>query len=254
MLKPFPWHRYSKKLIKRILSPRLYGRFTEEDTKKRGMRFARGNAGAIDDSNYIELTWIVDPEDGTIVDATYQTFGQSALIGAAEFATELLIGKNYDQAKRISAELIDREARDKGSSFAFPNETYPHLNLVIDAIDQAAEMCGDIPLPTAYAAPPAPTDIGDVPEGGYPGFEALNVQQKLSLIEEILNQDIRPYISLDAGGVEVINLVDNQVIISYSGACTSCYSSTGATLSYIQQTLRAKLSPALDVTPDFTLE
>lgn len=253
-MNPFPWTKYGEKLSRRIVAPVKFGSFTQDDAKKRALRLATGSAGDLLDGNFVELYWLVDPEDGTIVEALYRLFGQSALIGAAEFASDLLVGKNYDQAKRISAELIDKEARDKGGDNAFPKETYPHLNLIIDAIDEAAESCDDIPLPTAYVAPPAPTDFGETVEGGYPGFDQLNLKQQIAIIEEVLNQDIRPYISLDAGGVEVINLLEGRkVIISYQGACTSCYSSTGATLAYIQQVLRAKVHPDIEVAPDFTL-
>ncbi|MDB6081949.1 MAG: hypothetical protein JWO53_1221, partial [Chlamydiia bacterium] len=89
-----------------------------------------------------------------------------------------------------------------------------------------------------------------VVEGGYPGFKDLAIKQKIALIEEVIAKEIRPYIELDAGGVAVMNIIDNEVIIAYSGACTSCHSSTGATLSYIQQTLRAMLDPDIVVTPD----
>lgn len=71
------------------------------------------------------------------------------------------------------------------------------------------------------------------------------------VIEEVMKEEIRPYIELDGGGVEVINLLNNrEVIIAYEGSCTSCFSSTGATLSYIQQTLRAKVHPELIVIPN----
>jgi NifU-like protein len=56
---------------------------------------------------------------------------------------------------------------------------------------------------------------------------------------------------LDAGGVTVVNLInDKELLISYQGACTSCYSSIGATLSYIQQVIRAKIHPDITVVPD----
>ena len=66
---------------------------------------------------------------------------------------------------------------------------------------------------------------------------------------------MRPYIALDAGGVEVLNLVDDhQVLIAYQGSCTSCYSAVGTTLSYIQQVLRNKVHPSLVVVPDIDFD
>ncbi len=250
----FPWSRYSKKLNAKIERPRCFGFFTQEQSKEREMRLALGQEGSIGDGNFVRFYWLIDPNDGLIVDARFQVYGQSALIGAAEIACELVIGKNYDQARRMSADLIDKQARDRSDISAFPKETSSHLNLVLEAIDNAANQCMDIPLATHYVAPPAPIlDIGDILEGGYPGWEMLSKEQKLTLIEEIIARDIRPYIELDAGGVQVLDLVNqNEVLIAYQGSCTSCFSATGTTLSYIQQIIRGKAHPSLIVIPDLS--
>lgn len=250
---PFPWSRYSKKLIAKIEQPRCCGWFTKDEAEARLMRLAEGKEGSIAAGNAICLYWLVDKDDGIIVDAKFQVFGQSALIGAAEAVCELLVGKNYDQARRVSADLIDKQLRDRSDTPAFPKETYPHLNLVLEAIDHAADQCTDIPFADTYVAPPVPTDIGEVVPGGYPGWKELPLKKKIAVIEQVLDQDIRPYIALDAGGVSVLNLLhDKEIVIAYQGSCTSCYSSVGTTLSYIQQVLRAKVSPDLVVVPDLS--
>lgn len=246
---PFPWSRYSKKLIAKVEKLRCAGFFTTEESIAREMFLAEGSAGFLNDGNLVHLYWLVDKEDGIIVDAKFQAFGQSALLGAAETACELLIGKNYDQAKRITALLIDQQVQEKSDLPAFPPETAPHLNLVLEAIENAAEKCSHISLPSGYFATPMPTNFAEMGEKGHPEWVNFSTEQKIAMIEEILDRDIRPYIALDAGGVEVLNLLDNEVIIAYSGSCTSCYSSVGTTLSYIQQTLRAKAHPDLRVTP-----
>jgi NifU-like protein len=250
---PFPWSRYSKKLMAKIDNPRCAGHFTREEAEARDMRLAEAKEGSIEDGNVVHLYWLVDKDDGCVVDAKFQVFGQSALIGAAEAACELVIGKNYDQARRISTELIDKHLRDRSDTPAFPKETFPHLNLVLGAIDLAAEQCMDIPFADTYVAPPVPTDIGEVIPGGYPGWMELSLKKKIAVIEQVLDQDVRPYIALDAGGVSVLNLLnDKELVIAYQGSCTSCYSSVGTTLSYIQQVLRAKVHPDLIVVPDLS--
>lgn len=249
----FLWSRYSKKLHRKIEKPHCIGFFTKEAAEARQMRLAEGREGRVQDGNAVAFYWLVDPDDGIIVDARFQAYGQSALIGAAEIACELVIGKNYDQAKRISADLIDKQVRDRADEPAFPREMAPHLNLILDAIENAAEQCLDIPFDDAYVRTPIPTDLGDVVEGGYPGWQELTVKQKMTVIEEVIARDIRPYIELDEGGVEVVNLInEREVIIAYKGSCTSCFSATGTTLSYIQQTLKAKVHPDLIVIPDLT--
>jgi NifU-like protein len=251
LTRSFAWSRYSKKLIQKIEQSRSAGFFTEEEATARLMRLATGVGGKLIDGNEVILYWLVDKDDGIIVDAKYQAFGQSALIGASEGLSELVIGKNYDQAKRISADLIDKSLRDKSDRPAFPKETYPHLNLVLEAVEMAAEKCTDIPFADTYAAPPVPAGFGEVIPGGYPGWKDLTLKQKISVIEQVLDQDVRPYIALDGGGVTVLNFLnDHELVIGYQGSCTSCYSSIGTTLSYIQQTLRGKVSQDIVVVPD----
>jgi NifU-like protein len=246
---PFAWARYSKKLVAKIENPKFVGYFTPEEAQARQMRFVVGREGQISDGNAVAFYWLVDETDGVIADVKFQVFGASALIGAAESACELLIRKNYDQAKRISADLIDRQVRDKGSEEAFPPETGGHLNLVLGAIEAAAEQCTGIPLAEMYEAPPILLDAEG--QGGYPGWKELSKEQKLAVIEEIINREIRPYIELDAGGIQIVNFIDEkELIIAYQGSCTSCYSATGATLSAIQQILRTKVDPEIIVTPD----
>jgi NifU-like protein len=255
LIKPFPWYRYSKKLSAKIDQPRCAGFFEREESEARGMRLVEAAVGTMSDGNFLCLYWLVDSDDGIIVDVRFQAFGHTALIGAAEIACELMVAKNYDQARRISADLIDRCVRDRPDEPAFPHEAFPLLNMVLEAIDLGSDQCMDIPIASGYLASPVGASLGDVVEGGLPGWGTLSIDQKIAAIEEVLDQDVRPYVALDAGGVHVLNLLnDSEVIIAYSGACTSCYSSIGTTLSYIQQILRNKIHPQIVVTPNLDFQ
>jgi len=247
LLESPPWARFSKKMVAKIDRPRNSGHFTEEDAQERGMRCVVGREGFVVDGSAIALYWLVDPTDGVIVDAKFQMFGQPALIAAAEGACELLIGKNYDQAKRISGELLDKQLRDKSAVPAFPDETLGLLNLVIGAIDDAVEKCLDISLSEQYVTP-IPQEKSS---GGYPGWLELTLEKKLAVIEAVLDEEIRPYVELDAGGIQVQKLIgDKELIIAYQGACTSCFSAIGTTLSTIQQIMQTKVHPDLVVVPN----
>ena len=249
----FPWSRYSKKMATKIEQARCAGCFTKEEAEARLMRLAEGREGSVADGNEVIFYWLVDKDDGIIVDAKFQVYGQSVLIGAAEAACELLVGKNYDQARRVSADLIDKQVRDRSDVPSFPKETYPHLNLILGAIDQAADQCTDIPFADTYVTTPIPLNMADVVPGGFPGWIELPLKKKIAVIEQVLDQDIRPYIALDAGGVSVLNLLnDKELVIAYQGSCTSCYSSIGTTLSFIQQVIRAKVHPDITVVPDMS--
>lgn len=250
MIRTSPWARFSKKLCSRIDHPRNGGAFSTEEAFAKAMRLAIGMAGDLKSGNLVYLYLLVDELDGIIADAKFQAFGSAALIGAADIVCELVLRKNYDQASRISAELIDNQLRDRSDESAFPEETYGQLNLVLDALEDATDKCHGIPFEDVYVAPPISNDGGETTI--YPGWEELTNPQKISVIEKVIENDIRPYIELDAGGIEILDFKDNELIIGYQGACTSCPSSTGATLNAIQQILRNKVWPEIRVTPDMS--
>jgi len=250
LIQPYAWSRYSRKLAARIERPRWLGLFTADDARDRGVRLVTGFDGSIDEGNAVRIYWLVDETDGVVADAKFQVFGQSALIGAADAACELCMGKNYDQAGRISADLLDKHLRDKENQPAFPAETTPHLNLALGAVADAAAQCVDLPLPETYVTPTL--DIEAI-EGGIPGFMEMPHGKKVALIKEVIADQIRPYIELDAGGIDVLDLVGNEVKIAYSGSCTSCHAATGSTLSAVQGVIQARVHPDLTVVPDLAI-
>lgn len=232
------------KLDKRLASLRYVGFFTFGQAEEKGMRLVTGREGNVC------LYWLVDEADGIIADAKFQAFGPVALIAAAEIASELALRKNYDQASRISADLIDQHLRDQKNTPVLPPAT---LNQILSAIDRAVHQCLDIPFAVSYETTPIEKDFPEIP-GGLPGWDKMPDSQKKELIEEVIEREIRPYIELDAGGVQVVAFQTNEVRISYEGACTSCHASTGSTLSAIQHILKARLHPSLIVVPEISPE
>ncbi|MBX9744634.1 MAG: NifU family protein [Chlamydiales bacterium] len=244
LIRPHLWEGFSKKLREKVDRLHYVGFFTLEQAQQRHMRLCIGKEGRL------SFYWLVDESDGVIADVKFQAYGPIGLIAAGEIACELVLRKNYDQASRISADLLDQHVRDRKDLPAFPKETYSFLNQAISAIEDAASTCMDIPYTVEYDATPIEYDFGEIP-GGIPGWEDFPTSQKLSLIKEVIDKEIRPYVELDAGGVNVLAIKDErEVVISYEGACVTCHSSTGSTLSAIQQILRARVHPSLVVIPE----
>lgn len=244
------WKSYSNLLKERILTPRNVGTFKENTGAMQEMRVVTAEGEL--KGNRLKFSIVVDETDGVIADAKFICFGESALIGAADAAAEVLLRKTYDQARRLTADLIDRKVRDFTNIPAFPKEADRFINLVLSVIEEAAEKCTDIPLKDPSVAPPVPG--GEMGEGGHPNWHLFSPDEKLDHIKEVIRDEIQPYIELDAGGIEVAAFNDEkEIIIAYQGACTSCPSSTGATLDAIQQILRSRLSQTLTVKPDLSL-
>jgi len=247
-MRPFYWELFAKKLKEKIDRLGYVGFFSMQEAQEKNMRLATGR-----ETNSLKeevcLYWLVDESDGVIADAKFQAFGPIGLIAAAEIVSELVLRKNYDQASRISADLLDQHVRDRKDLPAFPKECAGYLNQVLSAVDRAVQHCLDIPFAVSYDTTPIEVDFGEIP-GGIPGWEEFPHQQKIKIIEEVIDKEIRPYIELDAGGVQLIGLNQvNEVLISYQGSCTTCHSSTGSTLSAIQKILKSRVHPNLIVTP-----
>jgi NifU-like protein len=246
----YPWSGYSNKLKDRISNPMSAGIITPEEANSRKMRLVIGQEGSLQEENLVKFFLMVDPEEGTIVESKFQAFGQSALIGMAEAICEFLIGKNYDQACHLNVNILEHFLRDKNEESSFPFIFEGYAGLVIDAVIKAANECKDIPLADTYVSPMPEVQPGN--SKGYPGWKELPLAKKLAVIEKVLDDDLRPYIAMDGGGIELLKLIeDKEVVIAYQGTCTTCMSSVGATLSYIQQVLQMKVDPDLRVVPDF---
>ena len=61
-------------------------------------------------------------------------------------------------------------------------------------------------------------------------------------IQEILDRTIRPGLQADGGDLDVISFTNNELRITYQGACGGCPSSMMGTLDAIQNILRHELS------------
>jgi NifU-like protein len=231
----------SNKVRERALAP-LYGGAHDSDVPS-DMRHVVGTVGPL------TLSLLVDTSDGVIADARYTLFGGPALVAIADVACELLMRKSYAQGLRITADMVEYALRDFSYEPALPDGAAGLLNTVIDAIEEALSSCSDIPLADPAETPPL-TRFGG--SGPHPGWELLSSEEKLGVIQRVISEQIQPYIELDAGGIDIISFDDDAVLtISYSGACTTCPSATGATLDAITQILRANVDPSISVKPHF---
>ena len=78
-------------------------------------------------------------------------------------------------------------------------------------------------------------------------YPDLADDEKVIIVEAILDSSIRPALANDGGGLEVIEVEGHIVRIRYQGACGGCHSSTGGTLRVIENHLRSQLDPEIKV-------
>lgn len=75
----------------------------------------------------------------------------------------------------------------------------------------------------------------------------LTTLQKIKLIEETIEKEIRPQLIQDGGDLELIDVEGNRVVIEFKGRCLGCQAVT-YTLAGVQDKLREMVSPDLEVT------
>ena len=71
-------------------------------------------------------------------------------------------------------------------------------------------------------------------------------RERLSRINEVLDEQVRPYLQGDGGDLYVVGIEGNRVMVHYQGACGSCPSSISGTLAGIESLVR-QIEPDLEV-------
>ena len=77
----------------------------------------------------------------------------------------------------------------------------------------------------------------------------MSTLQKIRLIEETIDQEIRPALRQDGGDLDLIDVDGNEVIVAFRGFCSGCVASH-LTLKGIQTKLREVVLPDLVVVED----
>ena len=69
---------------------------------------------------------------------------------------------------------------------------------------------------------------------------------RLDKINDILDEQVRPYLQGDGGDLYVVGLEGNKLSVHYQGACGSCPSSISGTLAGIENLVR-QIEPEMEV-------
>lgn len=71
--------------------------------------------------------------------------------------------------------------------------------------------------------------------------------QKMKLVEEIVDREIRPQLRKDGGDIELLDIVGDRVVIAFRGMCAGCQSAAFTRQDFIQGKLREFVDPAIVV-------
>jgi NifU-like protein len=76
---------------------------------------------------------------------------------------------------------------------------------------------------------------------------ALTNIQKMKLIEETLEREIKPALKADGGDIDLIDIEGNKVLVALRGACSSCRAAEVTLKDYVEFKLKEFVAPEITV-------
>lgn len=214
----------SERARERLQNLRYVGEFTLEDAAARRCELVETTHGADEATDHIQLWWLVD-ESGFIRDVRFRSLATGLDLLAFDLMAELCIGITTQQAARIT-----------------PAHVKERLKLVYDQAETPLPWNASAPFPVLLKA--AGRVGGDDDDEQKPGsdWDSIGLFEKVRRIEAVLDEQVRPMLASDGGGMDLVDLRDdNTLVVEYQGACGGCSASIGGTMFFIEDALEQAL-------------
>lgn len=218
----------------RLASLRHQGSIAAAEATARGGRLVATEHGATGGADHVALSLLVSAQD-LVLDAKVATAARGDLLAAYDAMAELCIGRPLAALAAITPRAVEAHLRGAGSE--------PVLPLTLEA-DQPFYVLRKAVERTQGAAPGQPAGVPAA--AGLP-FAECGLFEKVRRIEAVLDAYVRPALASDGGGLDLVDLRQDELLVQYHGACGSCSSSVGGTLQFIQDSLANHLSHPLTV-------
>lgn len=266
---------YTDKVKDHFLKPRNAGEVEDAN--------AVGEVGSMACGDALKLSLKVD-DNGKVADAKFQTFGCASAIASASALTEMLKGKTVEEAEKITNQdiadylgglpkekmhcsVLGRQALEqalaqyKGEHVAEKEgeivcECFGVTDREIENAIRENDL-STIEEVTNYTKAGGGCEnchdtireiIATVKAEEKPvGKPKLTNIQKIRMIEEIIDGEIRPSLKHDGGDVELIDVIGNRVLVAKRGNCAVCQASEQTFKNLVESKLQELISPELVV-------
>ena len=266
---------YTEKVKEHFLNPRNVGEIENPDGVAEVGSLACGDA--------LKLTFKLD-ENKRIKDAKFKTFGCASAIASSSALTEIIKGMTVDEALKVSNQdiaqylgglpdekmhcsVLGKQALEKAV------ENYRGAPAMEAGAKIICECFGvtDKEIERAIRENNLAT-VEDVTNytkagGGCGGchdaiqqiIERVKAEtkpdtkprltnlQKIRMIEETIDKEIRPSLKHDGGDLEIIDIIGNRVIVAMRGACSTCKASEITLKDFVEHRLKELVSPDITV-------
>jgi len=266
---------YTKTVKDHFLNPRNVGIIEDAD--------GVGEVGSLACGDALTLYFKLD-DHKRIKDVKFQTFGCASAIASSSALTEMIKGLTLEEAAKVTNEdiaeflgglpkqkmhcsVMGRDALEKAiSNYRGEAEKKVEGEIVCECFGVT-----DIEIERAVRENNL-TSIEDVTNyvkaGG--GCESCHDKiqkiidetlgretkakkkvirltniQKIKLIEETLEREIKPALKKDGGNIELVDVDGNNVLVKLQGTCAACSASEITLKNYVESKLRELVAPEL---------
>ena len=211
------------------------GAYYQEDASEKGM--------ALIEAKYkdTKIYWLADVKEDRIFSARFFAYGGKVSLVVAEILCTMVEGLTVDEACSLLKEDVDAKLRDNPEISSVPDSKQKAFEIVDEILklvkDQNASAKGDAIASASINKEDfkSTTELNLVAQA----WLGLTLEEQKEQIEFVLDEHIRPALMNDGGNVQLLDVTDGEkVLVQYQGACGSCGSSLGATLSFMESTLR----------------
>ena len=268
---------YTEKVKDHFLRPRNVGEVEDPD--------AIGEVGSLACGDALRLTFKLD-EQKRITDVKFKTFGCASAIASSSALTEMVKGMTLEEAEKVTNEdiarylgelpkekmhcsVMGRDALEKAiASYRGEAEKKVEGEIVCECFGVTDVEIERVVRENNLTTVQDVTDYTKAGGGcgscherikeiidkvhGKPHVverkpARLTNIQKIKLIEETLEREIKPSLKKDGGDVELIDVDGNMVLVRLRGTCAVCVASDVTLKHYVEAKLRELVTPELVV-------
>ncbi len=222
------------------------GAYYQEDAGEKGMALLEAKF------KDTKLYWLVDLKEDRIFSARFFAYGGKISLVIGETLCTMVEGLTVEEAGSLLKTDVEARLRDDPEVPSVPESKMKAFDNVEELLKIIMEQ---YPSAKAVAVASASINKEDFQSTAELNLAAqawlgLTKDEQKEQIEIVLDEHIRPALMNDGGNVQVLDVTDGErVLVQYQGACGSCGSSLGATLSFMESTLRKHIYNELNVVP-----
>ncbi len=266
---------YTDKVKEHFLNPRNVGEVEDAQGVAEVGSMACGDA--------LKLTFKTD-DAGKITDARFQTFGCASAIASSSALTEMIKGKSIEEAEKITnqdiADYLGGLPKEKMHCSVLGQQALEQaianyrgekiqkkegeivcecFGITDREIEKAVRENNLLTVEevTNYTKAGGGCEncheairkiIADIrAEEPVVTRPQLSNIQKMKLIDETIENEIRPSLKQDGGNIELVDVIGNRVLVKMQGSCAVCKASQQTLKNFVEAKLKEMVWPELVV-------